>query len=64
MKCIERRCRMLGIDAPAKVEHTGKDGQPIEVNNKYNFSNMPTEDLIKLNGHLESARNNNSSQKP
>ena len=40
MKCIERRCKMLGIDAPEKHEHTGKDGGPIktETNPKNSFS--------------------------
>ena len=29
LKISERRCRLLGIDAPAKVEATGKDGAPL-----------------------------------
>lgn len=29
--CIERRCKIFGIDAPTKGELTGKDGGPIEV---------------------------------
>jgi len=28
-RCIERRCRLLGLDAPAKSELTGKDGAPL-----------------------------------
>ena len=27
--CIDRRCKLLGLDAPAKHELTGKDGQPL-----------------------------------
>lgn len=27
---IERICRMLGFDSPSHIEHTGKDGGPIE----------------------------------
>lgn len=27
--CIERRCKILGVDAPVKQEHTGKDGEAI-----------------------------------
>ena len=27
--CIERRCLILGVDAPKKTELTGKDGQPL-----------------------------------
>lgn len=29
--CIQRRCEIIGIDAPKKQEHTGKDGGPIET---------------------------------
>jgi len=29
--CIERRCKIIGIDAPAKTEHTGRDGGPIQT---------------------------------
>ena len=29
--CIERRCKILGIDAPAKQEHGGLGGGPIKV---------------------------------
>jgi len=35
LKCIERRCKLLGLDAPQKQEHTGKEGGPIMVENKY-----------------------------
>ena len=31
IKCIERRCRLLGIDAPIQAEISGKDGQPIAM---------------------------------
>lgn len=27
--CIAKRCEILGLDAPKKMEHTGKDGQPL-----------------------------------
>jgi len=27
--CIERRCKIIGIDAPIQSEFTGKDGEPI-----------------------------------
>ena len=29
--CIERRCKLLGLDAPVKGVLTGKDGEPIEL---------------------------------
>jgi predicted transcriptional regulator len=32
LKCIDRRCQLLGLDAPKRTEMTGKDGGPIEVN--------------------------------
>lgn len=31
MKIMERRARMLGLDAPARTEVTGKDGGPIQT---------------------------------
>lgn len=33
LKIMERRAKMLGLDAPAKTELTGKDGQPMQVHN-------------------------------
>jgi len=29
--CIERRCKILGIDAPMRQEHTGAGGGPIDI---------------------------------
>ncbi len=29
--CIDRRCKLLGLDAPTKNEHTGADGAPLYV---------------------------------
>ena len=31
LKCIQKRCELLGIDAPEKKELTGKDGKPLTV---------------------------------
>ena len=31
LKCIERRCKLLGLDAPQKQEHSGKGGGPIII---------------------------------
>ena len=31
MSCIDRRCKLLGLDAPTKAEVSGKDGGAIEV---------------------------------
>lgn len=31
MTCIERRCKLLGIDAPEKREISGKDGKPLAI---------------------------------
>lgn len=30
-RCIDKRCKILGIDAPLKHEHGGKEGGPIQV---------------------------------
>jgi hypothetical protein len=29
--CIDRRCKLLGLDAPSRSELSGKDGGPIET---------------------------------
>ena len=29
--CIDRRCKILGVDAPQALELTGKDGGPLEM---------------------------------
>ena len=29
--CIDRRCKVLGVDAPQKLEHTGKDGGALRI---------------------------------
>lgn len=39
LKCIERRCKILGIDAPREHRVTGKDGGPIK------YSTMTDEEL-------------------
>ncbi len=44
-KCIERRCKLLGLDAPAKQEHTGKDGGPILISDQ--FKGWTKEDIAK-----------------
>jgi hypothetical protein len=28
-RCVEQRCKILGLNAPIKEEHTGKDGTPL-----------------------------------
>lgn len=33
LQCIDRRCKLLGVDAPQRKEITGKDGGPIETKN-------------------------------
>ena len=34
MECIGRRCKLLGLDSPQKLEHSGKDGGPIQTDMK------------------------------
>jgi hypothetical protein len=29
--CIDKRCKILGVEAPKSVELTGKDGKPLQV---------------------------------
>lgn len=39
----ERRCRLLGLDTPQRVEHTGGEGGPIK--HEYNFAALTDEEL-------------------
>jgi transposase len=57
MSCIERRCKLLGLDAPAKAELTGKDGGPIktEVANKPDLSKLSVDELLQLRSVLAKA---------
>ncbi len=32
--CIDRRCKLLGLDSPQKLEHSGVDGGPIQTDMK------------------------------
>lgn len=48
--CIDRRCRILGIDAPGKVELTGKNGGPVEYQDKSNMAISALADMLKKNG--------------
>jgi hypothetical protein len=54
MKCIERRCRLLGIDAPVRQEHTGKDGGPIAVDDVMGLSTQ--ERVLRIAAILDAAR--------
>lgn len=61
MKCIERRCKMLGIDAPQKHEHTGNNGEPIEINKNIDLSHLTFDELLKLKELKEKTANANPS---
>jgi len=43
--CIVRRCKILGIDAPKKVELSGKDGGPIETKGEWDLKGLTTDEL-------------------
>lgn len=50
LSCIDRRCKLLGLDAPEKREHTGKDGGPIEqvVKHDNDLSKLSIDELKSL----------------
>lgn len=48
--CIERRCRIIGIDAPGKVELTGKGGGPIEYKDRSNMAITALADMLRSSG--------------
>lgn len=45
--CVEQRCKILGLLAPAKSELMGKDGGPVQVEQKpaYDLSKLSTDEL-------------------
>lgn len=47
--CIDKRCRILGIDAPGKIEITGKGGGPIEYKEKTSLAISTLAEMIKNN---------------
>lgn len=44
-KLIAEECKLLGLYAPQKQEHTGKDGGPIQIEDQ--FKGWSKEDVIK-----------------
>lgn len=50
LSCIDRRCKLLGLDAPERKELTGKDGGPIqtEQRTKPDLSKLSTDELLQL----------------
>ena len=44
IKLLERRAKYLGLDVPLRHEHTGKDGDPIEID----VSNLDDEELDRI----------------
>lgn len=45
LRCIDRRIKLLGLDAPDRIALEGKDGKPIEVS-----TSDPVQELNKFNG--------------
>lgn len=55
LDCIERECKLLGLDAPAKNEHSGKDGGPIMINQCRNAIEEQLKSNPELMGKLKDA---------
>jgi hypothetical protein len=49
LRIMERRAKLLGLDAPSKQEHTGKDGGAIPVR----VALSPEQALAELREELE-----------
>lgn len=45
--CIDKRCKLLGIDAPSRLELSGKEGQPIEVRERMQMAVSALSDVLK-----------------
>jgi len=49
LTCIDRRCKLLGLDAAQRHEHTGKDGGTIQVTpTQFDLSNLTDEQMAVL----------------
>lgn len=55
LKILERRAKLLGIEAPVRIEATGKDGAPIEVSSTTSID--PSKLSIETLRELLNARN-------
>lgn len=59
-KAIETINRMLGYNAPDKTEHTGKDGNSIEINTTMDYSGLSNADLLAAHALIHKATNGKS----
>jgi hypothetical protein len=53
LRIMDRRARLLGLDAPIKVDNVNKNEQIGEVKHKIDWDKLPTEDLVKVIEILE-----------
>lgn len=65
--CINKRCEILGLDAPKKQEWSGPDGKPLEleasITSKIDLSLLPSDDLKQLRQIIGACRVGNSTDK-
>ena len=47
LKIAERRAKLLGLDAPQRLEQAGPEGGPVQHEYCYDFSNLSDEDLMR-----------------
>lgn len=47
-RCIQTRCKILGVNAPDKKEISGPNGQPLQADDKPDYSNLTTDEKIAL----------------
>ena len=53
--CQQRRARMLGLDAPLRSEHTGKDGKPMQVESTADLGSLTDGELEQMKTILAGA---------
>ncbi len=63
MQCIERRCKILGMDAPVRSELTGKNGGPIQIK-AFDYSDAIAELKAADSMQIETSRQYVSDQSP
>lgn len=64
LKISEKRSRLFGLDAPLKIERKPKVGNPSEILENMNLSNMDMAELLKFRELMQKAHENGPLEDP
>lgn len=45
--CIDKRCKLLGIDAPSRLEVTGREGEPVQIQQRMDMAISSLASIIR-----------------